>query len=125
LKSLNFIIDLHIYQFDVMVSIGETDDELDKKLKKYGIEDEDKLLCMFESRGVGRTVSFKGGQTLIRCKNYPRTSEDFGTLAHEIFHAVHYIMERINFQVTLDNSEPFAHLIGYLTREIYARIKKK
>ena len=35
---MNFIIPLVIYPFDVMFSLGETDERLTKQFKKYNIE---------------------------------------------------------------------------------------
>ena len=39
--SINFIVFLHVYPFDVMVSIGQTDLELGKCLDKYSLQVED------------------------------------------------------------------------------------
>ena len=44
-KSKNFIIPLVVYPFDVMVSLGETDEQLKKALSKYNVEWETFMEC--------------------------------------------------------------------------------
>jgi hypothetical protein len=70
----------------------------------------------------GRTVMFKSGHFLIRMPVVPSTCGEYGTLAHEIFHCVEFLMERIGMRLTVDSDEAYAYLIGYLTTEIYKRI---
>lgn len=124
-KSQNFIIPLKIYPFDVMVSFGETNEQVDKVLKKYDLTADDVHAATFTSRTVqGRTVMFSSNQTLIRLKSYPRTPIEYGDLQHEIFHAVTFIMDRIGMKlVIVESDEAYAYLVGYLTTEIYKRIK--
>jgi len=88
-KKLNFIIPLVIYPFDVMVSIGQTNYEIRKELELLDLPEDDIQLALFENEYVqGRAVMFSSNQTLIRIRHYPKTPEQFGALAHEIFHAV-------------------------------------
>jgi hypothetical protein len=117
--SKNFIIKLNPYPYDVMVSFNQTDKQLQQYLKKYNCEWHD--LMKFE--GSGRFYINSNNQSLIRIANYPKSNEDFGTLQHEIFHCVTYVLDRIGMKLKLHNSdEAYAYLIGYLTTEIYKNI---
>jgi hypothetical protein len=71
----------------------------------------------------GRAVIFECGATIIRLWNYPTYPEDFGSLAHEIFHAVSFVMYKIGQTLEIRVSdESYAYLIGYLTKEIYKKL---
>ena len=121
-RSLNFVIPLVVYPFDVMVSFGESDDVLFAKLKKKGVDITDTNLSVYSDTQRGRTIMFKGNQTLIRMYELRDTPHWYGNLAHEIFHAVEFIMERIGMELTIKSDEAYAYLIGYLTEEIYKKI---
>lgn len=119
IKSVNFIVPLVVYPFDVMVSFGQTDDELKKSLSKVGGEWDDTMECI----GEGRFCMNGKNQSLIRLKNYPTTCEQYGSLQHEIFHAVTRILDRTGLKFKLFISdEAYSYLIGYLTTEIYKKI---
>lgn len=122
-KRLNFIIPLIVYPFDVMVSISESDESLFAKLKKKGVDITDTNLHVYSDTQRGRTIMFKGNQTLIRMYELRNTPEWYGHLSHEIFHAVEFIMERIGMKLTVDSDEAYAYLIDYITKEIYKQLK--
>ena len=105
-----------------MFSFNESDEKVVEHLKKYGIDTTDNSKWKFEENGKGRCIIFETGQTLVRLLNYPITNEDYSFLQHEIFHAVHFIMRRINTKLKVNSCEPFAYLIGYLTKEVYNKI---
>lgn len=118
-KSLNFIVELVVYPFDVMVSIGETDEEVKRKLKKYDVQWDESLTM----HGIGKFLINKENKSLIRLKHYPQLPMDYGTLQHEIFHAVTWILDRCGMKFKLGTSdEAYSYLVGYLTKEIYKRI---
>lgn len=122
MKALNFIISYVIYPFDVMVSIAENNDTLRKKLLKYGAKIDD-IDLTFHDCQQGRCIMFPGGQTLIRLYKYPKTPQGYGHLQHEIFHAVEFLMSKLNTPLTEDSDEAYAYAIDYLTTEIYKRLK--
>ena len=123
-KKLNFIIPLVIYPFDVMVSIGETHEELNKRLKRYDISLDQEESDHFDRTSLqGRTILFPTGQTILRLKKVPETPFEYGVLAHEIFHAATFILHRVGIKLELQTSdEAYSYLIGYLTAEIYIKI---
>ncbi len=124
MKKQNFIIPLVVYPFNVMVSFGQTDDDLLKTLSNSLTDDEikDKEFWSVEKNGHGRTVLFGSGQTLIRMPKVPKTSKEYGSLQHEIFHATEFILSHIGMSLCKKSDEAYAYLIGYLTTEIYKKI---
>ena len=108
-----------------MVSIGETNEEVDKHLSKYNFTADDVQLATFTSDTMqGRCVMFQGNQSLIRIKNLPKKPEHFGQLSHEIFHCVSMIMWKIGMELVIEKSdEAYAYLVRYLTTEIYKKLK--
>lgn len=124
-KTLNHILKLHIYPFDIMFSFNQSDKELIKVLDEYGIDHADHP-WKFESDNVmGRTCIFNSGQTLIRLPYFPETCEHYGSLQHEIFHAVEFLFYRLNMKLAKGSGEAYAHLIGYITKAIYEKINEK
>src|SRR6185503_2984648 len=45
-------------------------------------------------------------------------------IAHEVFHAVHGIMDRVGISLDEDHHEAHAHLCGYITELIYDDLKR-
>lgn len=125
-KIYNFIVPHGTYPFDVMVSIGETDEQLFSKLKsKLPSQYHDSILeyAAYNTIGYGRFAMFPTGASLIRIKEKPKTARYQGFLAHEIFHAVEFLFERIGLKHDSDISgEAWAYQIQYLTEKIYERI---
>lgn len=46
------------------------------------------------------------------------------TIAHEIFHCVHGIMERTGDKFTAEHHEPYAYLQGWIAEWVYSQLKK-
>lgn len=122
--SKNFIIPLHVYPFDIMVSIGESDKELLPKLKRYGVSKEslDSDVWQLSDTCKGRGTLFVCNRSLIRIAEPPKSPHGKGLLAHELFHVVDFILRRIGIELGDDSFEAYAYLIGYLTEQIYKRI---
>lgn len=118
-KSINFIVPLVIYPFDVMVSLGQSDEELKNTISKYDIDWSDNM----KVKGSGLFYMSDRNQSLIRMKCIPESDIDFGYLQHEIFHAVTFILYRIGMKlVLLKSDEAFAYLCQFLTVEIYGKL---
>lgn len=113
---------LVVYPFDVMVSINQSNDAIEKSLKSKGIDYADVNVRSESSTRKGRTIMFKGNQTLIRMFDFVKTPECQGYLAHEIFHAVEFVMERIGMKLCQKSDEAYCYLCQYLTTEIYKRL---
>lgn len=129
-KSYNFIIALHIYPFDIMFSINESDLSVCNAVKDrlvdsdYKVFEEDDILFHMPTNCDGRTVhNIEGGQTIVRLRSKPNDPHGYSVVAHEIFHAVDFIMRRIGITLGSDSDEAYAYLIGYVTREFFKAIK--
>jgi len=44
-------------------------------------------------------------------------------IAHEIFHVVEFLMDKLTMSLCQENDETYAYLIGYITKEIYKFVK--
>ena len=106
-----------------MVSFGQTDDELLKTLSKSLTDDKIKNKDVWsDNEREGRTIMFLSGQTLIRMPKVPKSVKEYGSLQHEVFHAVEFVLMRIGIKLCKKSDEAYAYLIGYLTSEIYKKI---
>lgn len=124
---MNFIVDLKIYPFDIMFSVGESDKKFKKSVKEHmrkfhrPVQGEDNILHL-EPECRGRTWHhLEGGQTIIRLPKKPETPQEFGTLSHEVFHAVDWIFRHINIRLSGYSDEAYAYLIGYITEQFYLK----
>lgn len=124
--STSFVVDMQVYPFQVMVSIGQDDNQLGRVLDKYNLTEDDIRACAWPSPYTkGRAVLFSTNASIIRLRGLPETSEDYGTLAHEIFHIASFVLDRIGTPLQVNVSdESYAYLIGYLTTEIFKKINK-
>jgi len=116
----HFIISWTIYPFDVLVSIGETKEEVEKHIKKTGYKLNDNEKDAIELNSLGKTAMLRGGQTIIRLRN-----TNIGILAHEAFHATSFLMDRIGVKLTMESDEAYAYALQYLINEIQSNIKKR
>jgi hypothetical protein len=105
-----------------MVSIGETDEQLFKAVKKYGITD---LEGISLQEGVqARFIQYPDGKCLIRTRSKVNNVVELARLQHEIFHAVTLILDRIGIKFCLLSSdEAYAYALQYLTQKIYEKLK--
>ena len=127
---MNFIIDLQIFNHEVMVSIDETKSQFSRSVtKRYG-EEVYESLAEFDDATAhpkeeyvgGRTYHHpKHGCTIIRLKNRPITAKTIGTVAHEAYHATEYVLDRVGVERT--HSETWAYTLEYITRQIFERLK--
>lgn len=123
-KNINFLVPLQVYPFDIMVSIDQTDEQLLKSVKKYGINSNDiEEIINLPKTVKGRTLIIYGtNQTFIRLIKHPKKPTDYNALHHEIFHAVDFILRKIGIKLSQDSDEAYAYLIGYVTEKIYEKL---
>lgn len=121
-----FVVDHAGYPFDVMVAIGASDGEVVDALQTRGCdpnEDETFAIKMAQN-GKGKTVVLRGGQTVLRLLGWTGIPDDWGHLAHEIFHAVEFLMHRIGISLCDQSDEAYAYAIGNLTVRIVTELGK-
>lgn len=123
----NFIIDLHIYPFTIMFSIGETDEEL--QLILNGIEELSGLTNLIKDHldlgdDYGLCYQAPKGSCIIRLQKTNRTPKWKATLSHEILHAVHRIFHKIGLELVEGSQEAYCYLLGYIIEEFYTKINE-
>ena len=123
MKAKFTIIPLHIYPFDVCISINQTDDDFLNSMDGQDTDGIESLLNIPKTV-VGRAVMLSSGLSIIRVKAGKDIPHNI--IAHEIFHIVTFIMERIGMEfVMMKSDEAYAYLIGYITKEVYKILKLK
>lgn len=117
---MNFIVGLDMFPFDILVSIGESDKEFKKTLKKYDIPWD----VYFEKERRGTCVQNPDGSIILRVWEKDLTSPMFyDTLSHEIFHAVSLILDYAGIKFSIKYSdEVYAYSIGLVTRKIMEKL---
>lgn len=116
-RTKHFIIDHGTYPFDVLFCVSLTRDEVLKQLKKLGYEPTEKELEALNFDGEGRTVMLEGGQTILWVKNQTPSH-----IAHEVFHAVEFLFNRIDLPHDIEHGEAWAYQIQHLTKQIYQKL---
>jgi hypothetical protein len=119
-KKVFTSIDLPIYGGWVMVSINQTDAEFIKSyMKERDITDktDTRNVCdMTIQEGelnLGKTVHMEGN-VIIRIFGEIKTSKDYNTLVHELFHAMDFILDFRGLHLVDGSDEAYAYMIGYL-----------
>ena len=99
---------------------------LERKLKQYDIDCAclQEILDDIDDSSTGRSFSITdSGPFLLWMPRIPETAVEFGTLSHEVFHTVCFIMKGIGAEFSDDSEEPYAYLVGYLTEKILKTFK--
>lgn len=123
MKVTSFIIKYQVYPFDMMVVFCEDPKDLIAHLSKtFDKEAMDFIKSL--AFGIGKTIMTPTGQTILWLNKKPETCFEHGTLQHEIFHAVCFLMDRIGIVFSKESDEAFAYMIGYITKEIYIKMEK-
>jgi hypothetical protein len=119
-KSHTFAVDWQLYPGTVIVSTELNDAKLCALLRNRGYKldrDEVEALSMtYEANGC--TIKLKCNLIIIRLVNYPRTSSQIASVAHEAFHAVCMLFRIVGIPLGKDSEEAFAYALAYLTRHI-------
>lgn len=127
LKRINFIIPLIIYPFDVMISFNENYDQFaNAVVKKWGSEILDDFNKCPKANSVGLTYVFTSEKCLcciLKINGLKKDANGIGTIAHEVFHAADFVLEKCGLQLNRNSYEAFAYFVGYLMQEIYKKIQ--
>lgn len=122
-----FTVDHGSYDFDVLVALNISDDELVAYIRKNykpSFLGEGEAEFRVEMDGRGKTCILPTGQTILRVNDKNKVGFH-STLAHEIFHAVEFLFDKINVKHNFEISgEAFAYQIDYLTGSIYEKLYK-
>jgi hypothetical protein len=121
-RARTFIVDWHIYPFDVLVST-DTYESVIRRLEKAGIDLNDSDRKCLQMTGPGRTIRLRDGQTVLRLKDPPNNPQRIAMLVHEVHHAVSSLFDHLGIRLTLDSDEAYAYAVQYLTEKILLGFK--
>lgn len=120
----NFLVDLVVYPFKVMVSVNQTNKDLKKTLKERNITDIN-VEETYPNLTIGSCYMFPGNKILLRLNEFDKEcGQCKGVLVHEAFHATHFVMDTTGMKLSFENDEVFAYLIGFLTEQIFKELNK-
>lgn len=124
MRSKNFIVNPVIYPFDIMVSVDESVDVLKKRLIRVGLTSDDIGDSIYlPETVVGRYIMFPSNQSLIILRRTTYKQRLIETIIHESFHATHAIMDKVGMQLSIENDEAFAYLLGFISGSIFKELK--
>jgi hypothetical protein len=113
-KKQHFTITYGIYPYDLLVSIGESDEEVTDFIKDNIPEAlHEEIHHVFVQGVSARTVFFPDGTTIIRFLDI-----DNGLIAHEALHAVHFLMHALGNKKITEN---WNYLIQYVVNQIHKK----
>jgi hypothetical protein len=108
------IIPLDVYGHDIVVSIGQSDDDLYEEIKENISKKRfDKFFA--NQTSIATTFKLKTGCIIIRFKD---DIDNPGIVAHESFHAIVYLFKKIGIEYCYESEEAYAYTLEYLTNQI-------
>jgi hypothetical protein len=111
---------LGMFDLGVCVVVGPFEDLWAFRAAKHNIEIED-ATC--PGNPLGTTLYSHGRAPIIWIPRAPETPREFGTLAHEALHAIHFIMqETLGMPLTDETNEVYAHGVGFIVTQVLAEL---
>lgn len=115
------------YPFDVLVCVGLTGEQVVAKLREYDDcepthDDIKRLTDPEDVARIGRTIWLDGCQTVLQLNEWRGSITHLGHLAHEVFHAVSMLFEKLGMVLSGDSDEAYAFAIEQLTVKILRQI---
>lgn len=113
------------FPYDVLVSLGATVEEFLSHCERnfeYALtkEESSELEEQFRKETWGgKTIQLSNNAYLLLLREYPTTVQQFGFLAHEIFHTADLMLRKAGASLSDDSDEIWAYHLEWLTRRIY------
>lgn len=108
------VIPIEVYGHDIVVSIGQTDSDLYEHIRENISEKKfDKRFS--NQKSIATTFKLKTGCILIGFKD---DIDNPGIVAHEAFHAIVYLFDKIGIEYAYESEEAYAYALEYLTNQI-------
>ena len=73
---------------------------------------------------LGKVFRRPGYCPIIWIPRRPRTPQEHGTLAHEVFHAVRLLMDWAGIHLNEDTEEAYCHALGFGVRQVLTHLKR-
>jgi hypothetical protein len=115
-KGIFKVIPIEIYCTEIVVSIGQTDDEIfDECKKNWESEKYEDVVISAVSCQTLANCSYNSKMLMIRFKE--KKPKD-GLIAHEAFHAAFRILNSIGINPSYETEEAYAYLLDYIVNKI-------
>ena len=108
------VIPIDVYGHDIVVSIGQSDEGLYEDIRE-NISEKKFNKTIANQTSIATTFKLKTGCILIRFKD---NIDNPGIVAHEAFHAIVYLFEKIGIEYAYESEEAYAYALEYLTNQI-------
>lgn len=109
--------DVHFGTFEYTVCCIVGPYESAKKYARWKMDDPDIRFADTAPRGM--CLTSEGWVPILWIPRAPRTAREYGSLAHEVLHAVTYMLNSwTNVRLTLDSDEVYCHAVGHLMTSI-------
>lgn len=122
-KGITFIVGFDIYPFEVMFST-ENYGQIVSAIQKKGYALNDKEREDLKRDGYGSCTQLENGHLVIQLADQPNNPADIGVLAHEIFHAVEMLFQKIGLSLCEHSGEAYAYAVQHLMKESLLRFWK-
>lgn len=116
-KPLQKTFPVNIFKHGVKVFFG-TYDELKKSLKRDGFDGDYKEEKELMDKSAGITFTIPTNDVIIWMREKPKDNGELSVLAHEVFHAVSFLLRSIGIDHTPDTEEVYAYTFEYLYSDI-------
>ena len=105
------------YPFDVLVAVGATPKQVAAKLKRLGATSWSESDVTYGGAG-NTTFSKEDHRTVVQLRRFDHSPYWHGVLAHEVAHAVCFLMERVGIKMTDESEEAYTYAIQDITSKI-------
>lgn len=123
LKPQHFFLNCGTYPFDILVFINLDTAKTKKYLGKW-FDEKDIAATNFSENCNGRTQLINNKNIFIQLHKFHRNCFTCDSVAaHEIFHAVEFLFEKVGVKHSEETSEAWAYQIEYLIKQLYKKIK--
>lgn len=104
----NAVIHCDIYRRDIMVHIGNLDGLREKLMPFFNETYIDEVIAILMDTDRGKTLELTGGPIIIYFPILLSSPSNIATLAHEMFHATHFVLKRqaLHSQMTVMKPMP-------------------
>lgn len=128
ITSKHYLIGVDVFPFDVLLSYGESNEELTATLVDLRVSGDKANEIAERTKVTGRAITYQHEEAnwvLIRIKDGMGPCTLIGTVAHECMHAAHFILDECGMKYKFGASdEAYAHLTGYLTEQVIEGLEK-
>lgn len=117
------------YPIPVLVSVGQTRNQIEAELKRRGGCTRETCLKDWQwqptSNTQGHTAVLPCNKTVLWLYTDRLTVDLHGTITHEVFHLVYGIFDQIGMKLSDDSEEAYAYAIGLLAMKVIGGLLRR